>query len=49
MSGQKRVGGRPRDPENDAATLRAALELLIERGVDGTSIEQVANRAGVAN
>lgn len=41
-------GGRPRDPENDAAILRAALELLIERGPDGTSIEQVAKRAGVA-
>jgi AcrR family transcriptional regulator len=41
-------GGRPRDPENDAAILRAALELLIERGPEATSIEQVAKRAGVA-
>jgi AcrR family transcriptional regulator len=48
MSDQKRAGGRPRDPQNDAAILRAALELLIERGPDGTSIEQVAKRAGVA-
>ncbi|WP_163512579.1 TetR/AcrR family transcriptional regulator [Fodinicola acaciae] len=44
----RNAGGRPRDPENDVAILRAALELLIERGPDGTSIEQVAKRAGVA-
>ncbi|MFI7444498.1 TetR/AcrR family transcriptional regulator [Nonomuraea indica] len=40
--------GRPRDPENDAAILNAALDLLIERGATGTSIEAVAQRAGVA-
>ncbi|AHI01980.1 TetR/AcrR family transcriptional regulator [Kutzneria viridogrisea] len=40
--------GRPRDPDADAAILRAALELFAERGVEGTSIEQVAKRAGVA-
>ncbi|MCA2221955.1 TetR/AcrR family transcriptional regulator [Nonomuraea aurantiaca] len=40
--------GRPRDPENDAAILEAALDLLIERGAAGTSIEAVAQRAGVA-
>lgn len=40
--------GRPRDPEADAAILKAALELFIERGVDGTSLEQIAKRAGVA-
>ncbi|MGH3906329.1 MAG: TetR/AcrR family transcriptional regulator [Pseudonocardiaceae bacterium] len=34
-------------PELDTAILQAALELFIERGVDGTSIEQVAKRAGV--
>ncbi|WP_199565297.1 TetR/AcrR family transcriptional regulator [Spongiactinospora rosea] len=39
--------GRPRDPQTDAAILRAALELFIERGVEGTSIEQIAKRAGV--
>ncbi|MFG1693940.1 TetR/AcrR family transcriptional regulator [Nonomuraea sp. NPDC049309] len=39
--------GRPRDPETDSAILRAALELFIERGVEGTSIEQIAKRAGV--
>ncbi|MFI6742590.1 TetR/AcrR family transcriptional regulator [Nonomuraea sp. NPDC050451] len=40
--------GRPRDPENDAAILDAALDLLIERGAAGTGIEAVAQRAGVA-
>ncbi|MFC4562994.1 TetR/AcrR family transcriptional regulator [Nocardiopsis mangrovi] len=39
--------GRPRDPEADTAILRAAVESLIERGVDQTSIEHVAKRAGV--
>jgi AcrR family transcriptional regulator len=39
--------GRPRDPAADRAILRAALELLVERGVDQTSIEQIAKRAGV--
>jgi AcrR family transcriptional regulator len=40
--------GRPRDPGADEAILRAALELFAERGVEGTSIEQIAKRAGVA-
>lgn len=31
----------------DAAILEAALDLLIERGIGDTSIEQVAQRAGV--
>ncbi|MEV0612757.1 TetR/AcrR family transcriptional regulator [Nonomuraea sp. NPDC050404] len=39
--------GRPRDPETDTTILRAALELFIERGVEGTSMEQIAKRAGV--
>ncbi|MGA4996160.1 TetR/AcrR family transcriptional regulator [Nonomuraea bangladeshensis] len=39
--------GRPRDPGTDAAILSAALELFVERGVEGTSMEQVAKRAGV--
>ncbi|MFD1539925.1 TetR/AcrR family transcriptional regulator [Nonomuraea guangzhouensis] len=47
VSGVERHG-RPRDPENDAAILDAALDLLIERGAAGTSIEAVAQRAGVA-
>ncbi|WP_326822778.1 TetR/AcrR family transcriptional regulator [Streptosporangium sp. NBC_01756] len=40
--------GRPRNPGNDTAILDAALDLLIERGAAGTSIEAVAQRAGVA-
>jgi AcrR family transcriptional regulator len=40
--------GRPRDPDADAAILRAAAELLVENGVERTSIEQIAKRAGVA-
>ncbi|BBX18923.1 TetR family transcriptional regulator [Mycolicibacterium duvalii] len=39
--------GRPRDAEADRAILRAGLELFIERGVEGTSIEQIAKKAGV--
>lgn len=47
MSTGARQRGRPRDPDADAAILRAALDLFIERDVAGTSIEQVARRAGV--
>lgn len=40
--------GRPRNPEVDRAVLRAALELFIEHGDAGASIEKIAKRAGVA-
>jgi AcrR family transcriptional regulator len=40
--------GRPRNPAVDQAILRAALELFIEHGVAGASIERIAKRAGVA-
>ncbi|WP_232014191.1 TetR/AcrR family transcriptional regulator [Glycomyces terrestris] len=40
--------GRPRDPAADAAILKAAMELLVERGVEHAGIEQIAKRAGVA-
>ncbi len=43
----RRGRGRPRDPQADTAILRAALDLFIEGGVEGTSIEQIAKRAGV--
>ncbi|RZQ65850.1 TetR/AcrR family transcriptional regulator [Amycolatopsis suaedae] len=43
----ERTPGRPRSTEADAAILEAALDLLIERGIEATSIEQVARRAGV--
>jgi AcrR family transcriptional regulator len=40
--------GRPRSLAADGAILRAALELFIEYGVDGASIEQIAAKARVA-
>jgi AcrR family transcriptional regulator len=42
-----RTPGRPRSQEADTAILAAALDLLLEHGVEATSIEQVARRAGV--
>lgn len=42
-----RRAGRPRNADIDAAILAAALDLLIERGVEATTVEQVAKRAGV--
>ncbi len=39
--------GRPRDRATDLAILRAGLELFIERGVEGASMEQIAKQAGV--
>ncbi|MEU4578542.1 MULTISPECIES: TetR/AcrR family transcriptional regulator [Nonomuraea] len=47
MSGVQRPAGRPRSQEADAAILAAALDLLIERGAGETSIERVAQQAGV--
>ncbi|KOX22348.1 hypothetical protein ADK67_24285 [Saccharothrix sp. NRRL B-16348] len=47
MANDDRAPGRPRSGEADAAILGASLELLIERGAEATSIEQVARRAGV--
>ena len=43
----RRGRGRPRDAGADRAILEAALELFVERGVEGASIEQIAKRAGV--
>jgi AcrR family transcriptional regulator len=40
--------GRPRSAAVDRAILQAALELFIERGLAGASIEMIAKRAGVA-
>jgi AcrR family transcriptional regulator len=39
--------GRPRSPEAHAAILRAALELALEGGLRGLSMEAIAARAGV--
>lgn len=47
MGTAERTPGRPRSTDADAAILEAALDLLIERGAEATSIEQVARRAGV--
>ncbi len=40
--------GRPRDPHVDRAIIDAAVELLRDGGVEGLSIEAVANRAAVS-
>jgi AcrR family transcriptional regulator len=40
--------GRKRDPEKDDAILRAALDVLAESGYEGTTIDVVAAKAGVA-
>lgn len=45
---RKASPGRPRSPAVDDSILHAALELFVERGLDGVGIEQVAERAGVA-
>src|SRR5207237_983939 len=39
--------GRPRDPKVDEAILGATVAVLRERGWSGTTIEEVAARAGV--
>jgi AcrR family transcriptional regulator len=40
--------GRPRKAAADAAIIRAAIELMTEVGVQGTTLTAVADRAGVA-
>jgi len=45
---QKRAAGRPKDPEKRAALIRAAARLFTTRGYGDTSIEQVAQEAGVS-
>ena len=40
--------GRPRRAATDAAILRAAVELMVEHGVHGTTLAAGARRAGVA-
>lgn len=48
MVTEPRTTGRPRSSAADEAILEAALESLIERGIEATSIDQVARDAGVA-
>ncbi len=40
--------GRPRDAQKDAAIIGAAQRLFLERGFDGTSVDAIAEAAGVA-
>ncbi|MBW8311973.1 MAG: TetR/AcrR family transcriptional regulator [Rhizobium sp.] len=40
--------GRPKDPEKRAAVLEAAKALFLARGFDGTSMDAVAQAAGVS-
>jgi AcrR family transcriptional regulator len=42
-----RSGGRPRSEEADQAILDAALELLVQVGYQGITVEGIAQRAGV--
>ncbi|MGH2674155.1 MAG: TetR/AcrR family transcriptional regulator [Actinomycetota bacterium] len=42
-----RPPGRPRSPEADRAILDAAIDLFVQEGFEGMSIEGVAARAGV--
>ena len=42
-----RSPGRPRSAEADAAIVRATLELLVEEGFQGLSVDAVRQRAGV--
>lgn len=39
--------GRPRDPTTDARIIAAAAELMLERGFDKTTVDEVAARAEV--
>jgi len=43
----RRGRGRPRDPETDDRITSAAAELLLQRGFDRTTVDDVATRAGV--
>ena len=48
MTGVTARAGRPRDPHVDAAIAAATLDLLVEQGYQGTSIQAIARRAGVS-
>src|SRR4051812_43421090 len=43
----RRGRGRPRDPETDRRITAAAAELMLQRGFDRTTVDDVAARAGV--
>lgn len=44
---ERRGRGRPRDPGTDERITAAAAELLLQRGFDRTTVDDVATRAGV--
>jgi AcrR family transcriptional regulator len=44
---RRRGRGRPRDPETDARITAAAARLLLQRGFDKTTVDDVAAAAGV--
>ena len=44
---QKKQRGRPRDPAADQAILDAARDVLARKGFTGTSMDEIARRAGV--
>jgi AcrR family transcriptional regulator len=44
---EKKLPGRPRSDRSHQAMLKATLELLAEVGFEATSIDAIANRAGV--
>lgn len=44
----KPARGRPRDTEKNSAILEAASQAFLENGFDGTSMDEVAKRAGVS-
>jgi AcrR family transcriptional regulator len=46
--GEERRRGRPRSEEAKRAILRAAFDLLVEQGLAATSMDAVAERAGVS-
>src|SRR5919107_4996917 len=43
----RRGRGRPRDPDTDARITTAAAELMLQRGFDRTTVDDVAAHAGV--
>jgi AcrR family transcriptional regulator len=43
----RRARGRPRDPGADQRITAAAAELMLQRGFDKTTVDDVASRAGV--
>jgi AcrR family transcriptional regulator len=46
-SGERPRRGRPRDPDAEPRIRRYAVQLLLERGFDGMTVDDVAEAAGV--